>query len=239
MSFEAKTEQFEGPLDLMLHLISEHKLDIMDLDMEVLADQYLLHLRQMEEHHLEVESDYLVELATLIEYKSRKMLPKRVDQIEEEEDPKDVLVRRLLEYQRYKEASQALYENYRSRQDHFAKPMSDLEEPKDDPGTTKGNAYDLLKAMSKVLRRVQLSRPLETSLTKRELTLEDRRLQILSRLEDLPESFTFETVINDCEDLYECVVSLLAILDLIKDHYLVFTVDESETIHLQKGVNYA
>ena len=167
------------------------------------------------------------------------MLPKRTEENEEEEDPKDVLVRRLLEYQRYKEASQALYENYRSRQDHFAKPMSDLEEPKEESGTTRGNAYDLLKAMSKVLRRVQLSRPMETSLAKRELTLEDRRLQILSRLESLPESFTFDTVIDDCEDLFECVVSLLAVLDLIKDHYLVFSVDESDTIHLQKGVNYA
>ena len=106
MGFEVETQRFEGPLDLMLHLIREQKLDIFDLDMEVLTDQYIHYLHEMEELHLEVESAYLVELTTLIEYKSRKLLPRKEDELEDDyEDPKDRLVRRLLEYQKYKEVS--------------------------------------------------------------------------------------------------------------------------------------
>ena len=87
MSFQVNTQQFEGPLDLMLHLIHEQQLDIFDLDMAVLTEQYIEYLHAMEELHLEVESEYLVELATLIEYKSKKLLPKKAD--EEEEDLED------------------------------------------------------------------------------------------------------------------------------------------------------
>ena len=77
MSFTVAVDQFEGPLDLMLHLIKEKELDLFDLDIHVLTEQYLLYLNKMEEMHLEVCSEYLVELATLIEYKSKKLLPKQ------------------------------------------------------------------------------------------------------------------------------------------------------------------
>jgi chromatin segregation and condensation protein Rec8/ScpA/Scc1 (kleisin family) len=84
MGFEVETLKFEGPLDLMLHLIHEQQLDIFDLDMEVLTDQYLAYIHAMEDLQLEVESEYLVELATLIEYKSKKLLPKRDDEIDDD-----------------------------------------------------------------------------------------------------------------------------------------------------------
>ena len=238
MPFEAKTLQFEGPLDLMLHLISEHKLDILDLDMDVLADQYLSYLQQMEEKHLEIESEYLVELATLIEYKSKKLLPKREGAEEEEEDPKDVLVRRLLEYQRYKEAASELYEAYQSRQTLFSRPPGDAEDYGEEKDRLEGNPYDLLKAMSKVLKRVQLSKPIETNWTKREISLEDRELQLKVRLREMPEDFTLEQYLSDVKDSYEFVVSFLAILDLAKEHVLVFTVDEEERIWFRRGVDY-
>ena len=84
MNFKITIEQFEGPLDLMLHLIKENKLDLFDLDISVLTDQYLAYLDQMQELHLEIASEYLVELATLIEYKSKKLLPKDQSQLDEE-----------------------------------------------------------------------------------------------------------------------------------------------------------
>ena len=84
MGFEVETLKFEGPLDLMLHLIHEQQLDIFDLDMSVLTQQYINYLHAMEELHLEIESEYLVELATLIEYKSKKLLPKKEDEEERE-----------------------------------------------------------------------------------------------------------------------------------------------------------
>ena len=98
MDFKVTIDQFEGPLDLMLHLIKENKLDLFDLDIDVLTGQYLIYLDSMDQLHLEIASEYLVELATLIEYKSKRLLPKDESVLDEdlEEDPKDRLVRRLL-----------------------------------------------------------------------------------------------------------------------------------------------
>ncbi|MDY2732482.1 MAG: segregation/condensation protein A, partial [Erysipelotrichaceae bacterium] len=112
MAFEIETEKFEGPLDLMLHLIREQQLDIFDLDMDVLTDQYIEYLNKMERLQIDVESEYLVELSILIEYKSKKLLPKPSEDIESEyeEDPKERLIKRLIEYQKYKEVSKELDE---------------------------------------------------------------------------------------------------------------------------------
>ena len=243
MGFEVETVKFEGPLDLMLHLIREQQLDIFDLNMEVLTDQYIAYLHTMEELHLEVESEYLVELATLIEYKSKKLLPKQEDELDDDyEDPKDKLVRRLLEYQKYKEVSGQLYDSFLDRQDQMSKPVSfeQVIKSKNDVETQKleGDPYDLLKAMNKVLRRLQLSRPLDIKFTQKELSPEDRILQIKARLKELPDTFSFETLLDDCTNLHEYVITFLAILDMAKDHYLVFTIDESENIWFRRGNNH-
>ncbi|MDO4940742.1 MAG: segregation/condensation protein A [Erysipelotrichaceae bacterium] len=242
MAFEVETLKFEGPLDLMLHLIREQELDIFDLDMVVLTDQYIEYLHKMEDLHLEIESEYLVELATLIEYKSKKLLPQRSDEIEDDyEDPKDKLVRRLLEYQKYKEVSKTLYDSYIDRQDQLSKPTSydEVVKHKDEIETQKleGDPYDLLKAMSKVLRRIQLSKPMDVKFTKTELSPEDRILQIKARLKDLPETFSFDTLIDDCTDIQQYIVTFLAILDMAKNHYLVFSVNEKEEIWFRRGSN--
>ena len=243
MGFTVETLKFDGPLDLMLHLIREQKLDIFDLNMEVLTDQYIAYLHAMEELHIDIESEYLVELSTLIEYKSKKLLPKQPDELDDDfEDPKDKLVRRLLEYQKYKEVSGILYDSYIERQDQMSKPVSfeQVLKSKNDVETQKleGDPYDLLKAMTKVLRRLQLSRPLDVKFTKKELSPEDRILQIKVRLKDLPETFSFDTLIDDCGSLHEYVVTFLAILDMAKDHYLVFTIDDSENIWFRRGNNH-
>ena len=243
MGFTVETLKFEGPLDLMLHLIREQQLDIFDLNMEVLTDQYIAYLHAMEEMHIDVESEYLVELTTLIEYKSKKLLPKQPDELDDDyEDPKDKLVRRLLEYQKYKEVSGILYDSYVDRQDQMSKPVSfeQVIKSKNDIETQKleGDPYDLLKAMNKVLRRLQLSRPLDIKFTQKELSPEDRILQIKARLKDLPDTFNFETLLDDCENLHEYVVTFLAILDMAKDHYLVFTIDDSDNIWFRRGNNH-
>ena len=126
MHFSVAISEFEGPLDLMYHLIKENKLDLFDLDMDVLSEQYLAYLNQMEEMHLDIASEFLTELAGLLEYKSKKLLPKEKVEIEEEyeEDHRDKLVKRLLEYQRYKEASESLKPLYEERQLSYTKPLS-------------------------------------------------------------------------------------------------------------------
>lgn len=242
MSFTVETTKFDGPLDLMLHLIKEQQLDIFDLDMEVLTDQYINYLQTMEKLELEIESEYLVELATLIEYKSKKLLPKKTEELEDdyEEDPKERIVRRLLEYQKYKEVSNELLEAFNQRQEQFAKPLSidsiNTNNLVDDQ-KLEGNPYDLLKAMTRVLRRMELSKPIETKLTTKEISTEDRILEIKSRLSALPKTFNFENLVSDCHNVHEVIVTFLAILDMAKDHYLVFSTDDNDEIWFRRGEN--
>ena len=245
MAFEITIEQFEGPLDLMLHLIKENKLELFDLDMNTLTDQYLAYLDTMEAMHLEVASEYLAELAGLIEYKSKKLLPKEKVEISEqyEEDQRDKLVQRLLEYQRFKEVSEQFQAQYEMRQKLMSKPLSEetskwmkviVEEE------MKGNPYDLVKAMNKVLRRLALSQPYETKMTVKELSLDERVVQIKERLKYWTGKMSFEEVCSDCIDLHMVIVTFLSVLDLIKHKEITFTLDEDDTIWIIKGeVAYA
>ena len=241
MAFEIETEKFEGPLDLMLHLIREQQLDIFDLDMDVLTDQYIEYLNKMERLQIDVESEYLVELSILIEYKSKKLLPKPSEDIESEyeEDPKERLIKRLIEYQKYKEVSKSLDELYNDRMCEVSKPLSideNMRATVSDSTAIDGTPYDLQKAMERVLRRLILSKPIETKFTRKELSTEDRVLQIKTRLASLPETFSFETLVDDCHDIHEYIVSFLAILDMAKNHLLSFVVDDKDEIIFSKGV---
>ena len=126
MAFTVTIDQFEGPLDLMLHLVKDHKLDLFDLDMDVLTEQYLTYLNAMESMHLEVASEYLSELAGLLEYKSKKLLPREKVEVEDEyEEDKQKLAQRLLEYQRFKEVTADFEKKYEERQLLFSKPLSE------------------------------------------------------------------------------------------------------------------
>ena len=239
MAFVASYETFEGPLDLMLHLIKENKLDIFDLDMSVLCDEYLAYLDKMDELHLEVESEYLVELSTLIEYKSKKLLPKRETELidDYQEDPKDALVRRLLEYQRFKEVTQELVVPYMERSRQLSKAMSDtkeLERDDEDEIFYDGNVSDLYKAMNRVLRRLKLAMPIETRYTQKEVSIDDRLLVIRARLKDLDDIFSLEVLADDCKTIEEAVVTFLAVLDLIKDGVLDLAIKDEDKIYLKR-----
>ncbi len=237
--FLISIENFDGPLDLMLHLIKEKKLDLFDLDMNVLADRYIAYLKAMQDMRLEIAGDYLVMLAEMIEYKSKQLLPKRgEDEVSGEEDPKDRLVRRLLEYQQFKEISHTLGQVYEERQGQYAKPLSQEAEEwlKTDFRSYEGSPYELMKAMRRCLIRMQLSKPLETRYTERSISMEDRELQIRARLDSLPDTFSFETLLEDVEDMPMFVATFLAVLDLARLHTLFFHVDENDRIWFAKGV---
>ncbi len=241
MAFTVAIDSFEGPLDLMLHLIKDKKLDLFDLDISILTDQYLLYLKQMEQMHLEIESEYLVELATLVEYKSKKLLPKDETELtdEYEEDPKDRLIRRLLEYQQFKEISETFNELFIERSFQHTKPVSiETEEwiTQQNMNTPiHGTPYELVKAMNKCLKRMQYSKPIETKFTEKELSVDDRVLQLKARFATLPKKFTFENLLEDCHDLHTSIVTFLAVLDLARTKVLFFTVDDSGTIWFKRG----
>lgn len=241
MSFIVNIDQFDGPLDLMLHLIKENKLDLFDLDMDVLASQYISYIHQMQDFHLEIASEYLSELASLIEYKSRKLLPREKVEVEEtyEEDTRTQLVNRLIEYQKYKEISLALKEGYENRQHKFARPVASLvqewQKPMEDTTLQNQSPYELMKAMSRVIQRLTILKPYETKITIKEVSVEDRLEEIKKKFTYKKEPVSFEEICLDCANTHMVIVSFLAILDLIHQKWLNFSIDEQNRIWLMKG----
>lgn len=238
--FKVTIDEFDGPLDLMLHLIREKQLDLMNLDMNILTDQYIAYLNSMTQMHLEVASEYLAELATLIEYKSKKMLPGKQAELDDEyeEDPKDRLVKRLLEYQQYKEASQDLNQLYEERQMQMSRPLSNEvdEWMKDDLEVQyEGNPYDLMRAMKRVLLRMRLANPKESTYTVKEISMEDRELEVRAMLDRLPKTFEFDRLLEDVHDMPMFIATFLSVLDLARQHTLIFHVDENDKIWFTRG----
>ena len=145
----------------------------------------------------------------------------------------------LLEYQKYKEVSKTLYDAYSDRSFQLSKPISDGEEFKVQESNSPydGNPNDLLKAMSRVIRRLELSKPIETKYTSKELSVDDRILAIKARLKDLDDTFSFEKLLDDCKEVHEVIVTFLAVLDLAKNHILFFSTDDNDNIWFTRGDN--
>ena len=242
MTFLVSINEFEGPLDLMLHLIREKELDLFNLDMDILIDQYVIYLHQMENMHLEIAGDYLAELAGLLEYKSKALLPKPIGiEVLDDEDPKEKLVRRLIEYQRYKDISVLLTDRFEERSKQLAKNVS-LEADNwisdFDLSEVKGNPYDLMKAMNRCLRHLALIQPLPTRITPNELTVEEIVERIQKKYGGITTRFSFVELVKGCADLEEVIMYFLAVLDLIKLKTFIFTIDPDDNIWLKWSVNH-
>ena len=199
MDFKVTIDHFDGPLDLMLHLIKEEQLDLFDLDISKLTDQYLNYIHAMQQLHLDIASEYLVELATLIEYKSKKLLPNVKEELEDDyQDESEQLVERLIEYQKYKEITSQFENLYRERMQMHDKPVAEIagEWVKSDESFAETSPYELIKAMEKCLKRLQLSQPYEVSITTKEITVDDRVKQLKQKMKEWQGSFT--TVRDSC-----------------------------------------
>ena len=124
------------------------------------------------------------------------------------------------------------------RQKNIAKnfSISDIPINENDNLKIEGNPYDLVKALNKVLRRLQLNKPLETKVTKQELSVEEMILNIKLKTKTLPKVFSFDTLIEECKNIHEVIVSFLAILDLAKDGFLNFNIDADDKIWLKRGI---
>jgi segregation and condensation protein A len=207
-----KIPVFEGPFDLLLHLIREHKIDIYDIPISLITSQYLEYIEIMKELNLEIAGDFLVMAATLIQIKSRMLLPPDEEApSEEQEDPRRELVQRLVEYQRYKEAAL----DFRTKEDEWLKvfhrePLSDEDE---------GELYlfdlslfDLLDAFRKILDKA----PSEmVSITKEILTVKNRMSMIMEIIEE-HEAVRFEDLFKEGITKIYLIVTFLALLELIR-----------------------
>lgn len=222
MNFEVSLEQFNGPLDLMLYLIKEKKLDLFDLNIGLLADQYIAFLDTVREQKLEIASEYLSELAGLIEYKSKRLLPRDKSELDAKDIEEDEanLVRRLIEYQRYKEVSIELAKRYEERTKQYTKPLSadlfrQIKKEIKDSISYDQTPYDLMAAMKKVLERFNLQHPHDVSIERVELSVDDVIVDLRKKFVNNT-VFTLEEVLFSSPSVQYLLVSFLAILDMIR-----------------------
>lgn len=219
MEYKVMINEFEGPLDLLLHLIKEVKIDIYDIEIEAITKQYLDYIRAMEELNLSIASEYLVMAAELIEMKSRLLLPKTdVEEFDEyEEDPREALINRLIEYQKYKEVSNKFKKLEEERQAIYTKIPENFRKYREESKIIKNediNISDLLEAFEKFLERKKMSRPLTTKITKKEITVLERRndiRKILSEKKKVPFTELFDIMRKDY-----IIVTFLAVLEMAK-----------------------
>ncbi|RBP89534.1 condensin subunit ScpA [Cytobacillus firmus] len=224
--YNVKIDAFEGPLDLLLHLINRLEIDIYDIPVSEITEQYLIYIHTMKELQLDVASEYLVMAATLLAIKSKMLLPKHEEEeledefgMEMEEDPRDELVERLIEYRKYKEAAEELKEREQDRSLMYTKPPADLSEYVNDSRQEKADLnvslYDMLGALQKLLRRKKLQRPLSAKVARQEIPIEKRMAEIVDQLRNFKgrKKFTDLFPISDREHI---VVTFLAVLELIK-----------------------
>lgn len=242
MEYQVTVDQFTGPLDLLLHLIKEHDMDLLDLDVAAVCDQYLAYIQTMDPSLLEAVSEYLVMAAWLIEMKSKLLLPKpEIDEEDDYEAERKRMIERLIEKNRVNGILEAFEASYDKRQTMHSKIPSTLEEylPSGEETIPEGmEVYDLIKAMQRVMQRRALLQPLESKIARVEISIDERTEQIRSYfLRHKDKTVDFEDLFDE-GDRYFAIVTFLSILVLVKNSELLITQSGNfEKIYL-KGTSY-
>ena len=217
LPYQVRIENFEGPLDLLLHLIKKNEINIYDIPVAMIAQQYLAYLEAMEELNLNVAGDFLVMAATLLQIKSMMLLPvdETVDDDEDGPDPREELVRRLLEYKAYKEAARQLDDQEKVWREIFwrEQALSVEEEVEEDLPLDNVSLFDLVDALKDVLERNPASRLLE--IVPDNLTVRERMNLILETLEG-KDSVSFAALFEGSSHRMVVVVTFLALLELMR-----------------------
>ena len=233
-NFRIELPNFEGPLDLLLHLIRKHELDILDLPIAFITDKYLEYLGLMEGLNLDVASEYLVMAATLAHIKSKMLLPRPPEDQDDEDgdelDPRAELIRRLLEYQKYKTVAADLGERAISGRDVFSRgappPSSDGPAP-----LKEVSVFKLLDALQKIAKRMNASISLEVDAER--MTIQERIGTLVDLLRDRRRC-RFDELFEGVSTSYELVVTFLALLEMAKMRLAsIYQTDHEEPIYLE------
>ena len=215
-AFPVKLENFEGPLDLLLHLIKKNEVNIYDIPITLITAQYIEYIDLMQEMNLDVAGEFLVMAATLIHIKSRELLP-RPDpaQVDPEEDPREALMRRLLEHQKFKAAAELLHERETLRSAQWTRPDGPIAEIAGEAPEpeVEVDLFSLISAFRAVVERTKL-RP-KMYLPGEQIPIEDRIEQLMSRLSET-EACGFEDLFADIQTRAGLVVTFLALLEMIR-----------------------
>jgi segregation and condensation protein A len=215
MTYRVQLDLFEGPLDLLLHLIKTNEVDVKDIPVATITEQYLAHLDLMRELNLDIASEYLVMAATLTLIKSRLLLPTPDPEDDEEADPRADLVRQLMEYQRYREAAATLAERPFLRRDVFVRDASADGVPPDPAARlpVRVTLWELMQALSAVLARAQPD-PVH-QVEAEPVSLRERIGSLLCTL-GVARQLTFDSLFGDAPTRSFVIVTFLAVLELAK-----------------------
>ncbi len=234
-----KINDFEGPLDLLLHLIKESKVDIFDINIVEITDQYMDFINRMQELNLDIASEYLVMAAELMKIKSSLLLPnnKQDQEDEYEEDPREQLINRLIEYERYKNITSSLKEYERERQNLYTKEPYDLSLviEKDNKIDEDFRIDDLVEAFNGILARKELNKQLNTRITTKEFSVSERSNEIRNILKT-KKKVEFSELFNIMTKEY-VVVTFLSILTMAKNQELSIVQDNNFSNIYLEGKN--
>lgn len=215
-AYNIKIPVFEGPLDLLLHLIRENKIDIYDIPISVITSRYLEYIGMMKELNLDIAGEFLVMAATLIHIKSRMLLP--IDEtadVQEEDDPRFELVQRLIEYQAFKEASLALKEKEEEWSNVFHREASGKDSEAEEEGELSLfdlSLFDLIGAFKQILDKAP---PEVIGITRETLTVKDRIAFIIEKLEN-QETIRFEDLFEGAAARSRLITTFIALLEILR-----------------------
>lgn len=220
-TYKVETDLFEGPLDLLLHLINKLEIDVYELPVSEITRQYMAYVHTMQELELNVASEYLVMAATLLQIKSAMLLPNpeldEEGEYEEGEDPKEALIERLIEYRKYKEVAQNFQDIQIEQKESYTRPPLKVEVDETTAvSKEKGSVYDMLKAMQKVFDRKKWTRPMTRTIEKMDVPIRKRMEQVLDVLNFAPKGVPFDDLFPYPSKSH-MVVTFMAMLELMKD----------------------
>jgi segregation and condensation protein A len=231
--FQIQLEKFEGPLDLLLTLIQKHELDIFDIPIAFITEKYLEHLALMEAMDLDVAGEFLVMAATLAHIKSRMLLPRPEPEVDEgpQEDPREALVRRLLEYQKYKQAGEELASMNHLDKDVFTRRASPAElrrsmvPAEGDIGLAEVSVFKLVEALDRTLKIAKIVIPHEVMVER--ISVAERIAELVDELRAHGELSFFQTFAG-LREKGRIVATFLAILEMARLKLIRVRQPESE-----------
>ena len=236
MSYQIKLEIFEGPMDLLLHLIKKHELNVYDIPIALITQQYLEYLDIMKSLDMEIAGEFLVMASTLTHIKSRMLLPPPENPEAEDDgiDPRAELIRRLLEYKSFKEAAGSLEDKEETWSRVFTRQGDSPELPADDePLLFDFHLFDLLSALKDVIARVPDTK---FEITTETVSITEKISQILARLE-IVDSILFADLFEGSTSRMQVIGTFLALLELVKTRVVkAFQVEQFGAIRIMKAV---
>lgn len=240
MTYNFCINDFEGPLDLLLHLIKESKMDIYEVNISEIINQYVEYIHHLENKNIDIASEYLVMASELIHLKSRMLINKKDEETEDSEfniESEEDLRNKLIEYEKYKNITKELKELEEKRSEVFTRLPNNLKEYMDEPVLTPGEVTieDLVNAILLFQERQKLAKPLNTRITRKEISVEDRTRDIRKILE-LKNKVNFIDLFEEATKEY-VIVTFLSILEMSKNNEIEITQEDNfSPIMIEKRV---